>query len=600
MTSNTDGTTSEVTRRGVLRWSAAVSGTLGLAGTTAGKPGTATADPIPEPIERGRLTIRLEPVATGLTAPNWGTPVPGCPALGDRLVVTDQDGILWSVDLTTGEKAVLLDASDRLVSLGVAGPGTFDERGLLGVAFHPEYATNGRLYTYTSEPVDGPADFSTMPEGVSANHQSVVSEWQVPAPCDSDSVVDPASRREVLRVDQPQFNHDGGCLDFGPDGRLYVSLGDGGAADDQGVGHVPGGNGQDPGNVLGTILRIDPDGDDSANGQYGIPADNPFVGTAGFLDEIYAYGFRNPFRFSFDDRTGELYVADVGQNDVEEVDLGVAGGNYGWRRKEGSFCFDPNGDDPGFAFECGPAEEPAGVIDPIAEYDHDEGIAVVGGFVYRGRRIPSLRGRYVFGDYFHPGSGGGRLFYLARNGELREFGLASGDALGLSVLGFGQDARGELYVLANETGVPFGDTGVVLRMTPVRGRARTFRTHLRGDEEVPPVDTNAQGQAIFEFDDDLTELSFKLVVANVEDVVAAHVHCAPDGVNGPVGVTLFGGGPVSPDGVLAEGTVTGPDPGNACGWTDLADVHDAMVAGDAYVNVHTLAHPAGEIRGQIR
>lgn len=163
---------------------------------------------------------------------------------------------------------------------------------------------------------------------------------------------------------------------------LYISLGDGGAAGDQGVGHVPGGNGQEPGNILSTIIRIDPDGDDSANGQYGIPDDNPFVGTSG-LDEIFAYGFRNPFRFSFDARTGEMYIADVGQNDIEEIDLGVAGGNYGWNIKEGSFCFDPNGADPGFVFECGADDVPEEVelIDPIAEYDHDEGIAVVGGFV---------------------------------------------------------------------------------------------------------------------------------------------------------------------------------------------------------------------------
>ena len=556
-------------------------------------------DPIPAPIETGEVRIRLETVADGMTAPNWGTAVPGCESLRGRLVVTDQDGNLWAVNLATGEKGILLDVSDRLVALGAFGPGSFDERGLLGVAFHPDFAENGLLYTYTSEPVAGDADFSTLPEGEAANHQSVVSEWQLPDPCNPSSVVDPTSRREILRIDEPQFNHDGGALNFGPDGKLYISLGDGGAADDQGTGHVEGGNGQDPSNILGTILRLDPDGSSSANGQYGIPADNPFVGDAGFLDEIFAYGFRNPFRFSFDSRTGEMYVADVGQNDIEEIDLGVPGGNFGWRIKEGSFCFDPSGGEAGFVFACGPDDAPEGLIDPIAEYDHDEGIAVVGGFVYRGSQIARLRGRYVFGDFFQPAIGSGRLLYLQKNHRILEFALTDRETLGLRVLGFGQDAGGELYLLGNATGVPFGDTGVVLRLASGEPAARNFRAHLSGDEEVPPVDTRAQGQATFELNDQATELDFKLNVANIDDVVASHIHCAPAGVNGPIGVTLFSGGPTSRNGTLAEGTVDSPDPGNACGWTSLAEVQSAMRNGFTYVNVHTLAHPPGEIRGQI-
>lgn len=556
-------------------------------------------DPIPEAIETGPVSVRIETVVTGMTAPNWGTAVPGCQSLSGRLVVTDQDGILWAVNLATGQKSVLLDVSDRLVALGAFGPGTFDERGFLGVAFHPDFAENGLLYTYTSEPVSGTADFSTIPAGEMANHQSVVSEWQVPEPCEASSVVDPASRREVLRIDEPQFNHDAGTLLFGPDGMLYISLGDGGAADDQGLGHVPGGNGQDPSNILGTILRIDVDGRNSANGQYGIPADNPFTGQAGFLDEIFAFGFRNPFRFSFDSQTGEMYIADVGQNDIEEIDLGVPGGNYGWRIKEGSFCFDPNGDDPGFVFKCGPGDAPDGLIDPIAEYDHDEGIAVVGGFVYRGSQIPPLRGRYVFGDFFQPASQSGRIFLLQKNNRILELQLVGGDTLGMRLLGFGQDASGELYVLANAMGVPFGETGVVLRISSGKPLATNFRAHLSGEDEVPPVDTQAQGQATFNLSADATQLDFKLNVANIQDVVASHIHCAPAGVNGPVGVTLFSGGPVSPDGALAEGTITAPDPGNGCNWTSLDAVLAAMRNDYAYVNVHTLDHPAGEIRGQI-
>jgi glucose/arabinose dehydrogenase len=230
--------------------------------------------PLTDAIVQGDIRIQLEPVATGLTAPNWGTTAPG---QDGHLMVSDQNGILWKIDLATGDKAVFLDTSARLVPLGIAGPGTFDERGLLGIAFHPSYRTNGLLYTYTSEPVNGDADFSTMPPATAANHQSVITEWQVPNPTNAASVVDPASARELLRIDQPQFNHNGGALNFGPDGNLYISIGDGGGRDDEGVGHGTSGNGQDAGNVLGSILRIDPLGNDSANGQYGIPGDNPFV-----------------------------------------------------------------------------------------------------------------------------------------------------------------------------------------------------------------------------------------------------------------------------------------------------------------------------------
>ena len=422
-------------------------------------------DPIPEPIRKSGAPIRLEPVATGLTAPNWGISAPGH---SDRLFVVDQDGIGWAVDLQSGARSVFLDVSDRLVPLGAFGPGTFDERGFLGLAFHPDYASNGLLYTYTSEPVDGPADFSTMPPGTTPNHQSVIAEWRVPNPGDPSSVVDPSTRREILRIDEPQFNHNAGALNFGPDGFLYISLGDGGAADDQGVGHSPQGNGQDPSNVLGTILRIDPAGSNSANGSYGIPQDNPFVGEEGFVPEIWAYGFRNPFRFSFDSVTGDLLAADVGQNDIEEVDLVTRGGNFGWRVKEGSFLFDPNGDEPGFVTERSPGE-PEGLIDPIAEYDHDEGIAVVGGFVYRGDAIPQLKRRYVFGDFARSFGEFGRLFFLNPADQIREFRIAGQDSLGINVDGFGQDAAGELYVMGNTTGTPFGDTGVVLRIEPFRG-----------------------------------------------------------------------------------------------------------------------------------
>lgn len=459
------------------------------------------------PIQPGGTKIELETVATGVTAPLKGAVAPWLPAY---LFVVDQPGKLWAVNLATGAKTVFLDVSARLVPLGINGPDTFDERGLLGVAFHPNYARNGKLYTYTSERNAGPPTFpTTLPPGIMADHQNVIAEWRARSPSKPTMGVNPASRRELMRVDWPQFNHNGGDLAFGPDGLLYVSMGDGGGADDRDgqlfivatgslpevdapiVGHGLDGNGQKLTVPLGKIHRIDVDGNNSANRRYGIPADNPFVGAGGgVIEEIYAFGLRNPWRFSFDMETGALYVGDVGQNDLEEVDLVVKGGNYGWHLKEGTKVFNPNGNDPGYA--CDPATGPfpcpalpAGLnlIDPIAQYDTDvQGHAIIGGFVYRGSRIPQLLGRYVFGDFtvrfedvfpFGPFISG-RLFYLEQKKtsadnllNIQEFKFADREELGLAVLGMGQDTSGEVYVTANSSGVPFGTDGVVLRIGPV-------------------------------------------------------------------------------------------------------------------------------------
>ena len=436
-------------------------------------------NPIETTIQSGPIQVGLDIVARGMTAPEFGINSP-LSSDANRLFVTDQNGILWDVNLTTGTKRVFLDLSGQIVQLGIAGPGTFDERGLLAVAFSPDYASNGLIYTFQTEPFARPADFTTLPPGtIPENGQSVISEWHVPDPASPNSKVDPTSERELLRIDKPQFNHNGATLFFGPqDRRLYVSLGDGGAADDQGPGHNPAtGNGQDLTTVLGKVLRIDPNpaaagATPSANGRYSIPNDNPFVGTAGARHEIWAFGLRNPFRYSFDTGTtpARLILADVGQNDIEEVDVIQKGKNYGWRVKEGSFLFDPNGADPGFVTANSPGS-PAGLTDPIAEYDHDEGVAVVGGFVYHGANpgLAALRGRYVFGDFARRFNNHGRLFEIDPNrvtpnpadNTITE--LTPGP-LSISLLGFGQDARGELYVLGNATGTPFGATGVVLRI----------------------------------------------------------------------------------------------------------------------------------------
>jgi glucose/arabinose dehydrogenase len=417
-------------------------------------------------------TISLAPVVTGLTAPNKGVAAPGD---RDHLYVVDQMGVAWKVNLAARTTTVFLDLRARLVPLGFLGPNTFDERGFLGLAFHPDFQRNGLLYTFTSEPVAGAPTFATtLPAGTAPNCQSVIAEWRVL----SDGSV--GMRREIMRIDKPQFNHNGGDITFGLDRKLYISLGDGGNADDQGVGHGPNGNAQDLGVPLGKILRIDVDLRDSSNGAYGIPANNPFVRRAGAVKEIFAYGFRNPFRMSFDRQRGDLYVGDVGQNDVEEVDRVVAGGNYGWNVKEGTLFFDPRSPTQAGAAQTNvvPGRAiPAGLIDPLAQYDtHLEGHSVIAGFVYRGQQLHGLRGHLVFGDFsrlFNFPSGPhnyGRLFHVnaeSRDRELRkirEFHITPSNAPNLAVLGFGEDANGEIYVLGNVNGVPFGAGGVVIKL----------------------------------------------------------------------------------------------------------------------------------------
>lgn len=426
------------------------------------------------PIVRFGPLISLEPVASGFTAPNKGVAAPGDV---DHMYVVDQPGLVWKVHLESGEKSVFLDVRSRLVALGIFGPNTFDERGLLGLAFHPRFEGNGLLYTLTTEPVAGAPTFaSTLPPGAVPNHQNVLAEWQVQA----DGSV--GGRREVLRIDWPQFNHDGGDLVFGRDGKLLLATGDGGGADDQGTGHVPGGNAQNLAVPLGKVLRIDVDQRTSANGQYGIPRNNPFVRRAGALPEVFAYGFRNPFRMTIDTDRGHLYVGDVGQNDIEEVDRVVAGGNYGWNFKEGSLFFDPKGPTENGAASRTPVAGrtlPHGLIDPIAQYDtHHEGHSVIVGFVYRGERLHRLRGRLLFGDFsrlFNFPSGPhnyGRLLHVKADSSggglrnIREFQITPSNAPNLAVLGFGQDANGEVYVLGNVSGVPFGTGGVIVRLAP--------------------------------------------------------------------------------------------------------------------------------------
>lgn len=450
---------------GIATSGLAVNTTLKAAEVAVNSAGERLDNPIPNPIQKGSIRLRLKQIATGLTGPNWAVFAPGD---SEHLYTNDQTGKLWRIDLTSGDK-FFMDFSSLLVPLGISGNDSFDERGFLGFAFHPQYGVNEILYTYTSESAEDTSDFSTIPTGASANHRSVIREWKFNF---SNIDPDPAVQetRILLTIDQPQFNHNGGALNFGPDGMLYIALGDGGGADDRDsdfigdpmIGHGANGNGQNPGNPLGSLLRIDPLGNNSDNGKYGIPVDNPFVGSDTILPETYAYGFRNPFRFSFDSLTSTLVLVDVGQNDIEEVNLVESGGNYGWGLKEGSFRFEPNGNDAGFVTD---GIVVGNFIDPVIQYDHDEGIAIIGGFVYRGNAIPALQGKYVFGDTAKTGNSDGRIFY-SDGSKILELDLTDRDQPDFWVLGFGQDGDGELYVLGNTTGTPFGSTGTVYKLIP--------------------------------------------------------------------------------------------------------------------------------------
>jgi glucose/arabinose dehydrogenase/plastocyanin len=413
-------------------------------------------NPIAARIPKGDITIELQTVVDGMASP-LGMAVPDDGS--GRMFVYDQDGQVWVVTAQGAKLPTpMLDVRSRLTPLGA-----YDERGLLGMATHMNFAANPLIYTYTSETTAGPADFTTqLDPGTTNNHQSVITEWRIDA--SNTNRVDPASRREVMRIDQPQSNHNGGTIRFGPDGFLYIALGDGGAADDQGNGHVEGGNAQYLENVYGKFLRIDVDARTSANGQYGVPANNPFVGAPG-IDEIYAYGFRNPYTFSFDRGSGAAYVADVGQNKIEEIDILARGGNFGWRVKEGSFFFDPNGSGSGYVTATPAVPVPPNLIDPIAEYDHDEGLAVVGGYVYRGSAVTNLGARYVFGDWGTFNTPAGRLYYLESDNSIKEFRIGLDDrSLGFWLKGFGEDADGELYAFVSRGLGPSGNTGRMLKI----------------------------------------------------------------------------------------------------------------------------------------
>jgi glucose/arabinose dehydrogenase len=340
---------------------------------------------------------RLQTIATGLSSPLYLTTPNGDVS---RVFVVEQTGTIRIVRDGALLPTPFLDLSGQITAGG--------EQGLLGMAFDPDYATTGRFVVHYTD-LTGDTRVSTFLVSVNPD------------------VADPASERVILTADQPYANHNGGQIAFGPDGYLYLGLGDGGDA------HDPQNRGQDLSDLLGSILRVDV----QAGTSYIVPPDNPFVGQPGVQPEIWSYGLRNPWRFSFDRATGDLYIADVGQERFEEVDIALEsagrgkGLNFGWRIMEGAHC------------RAGDACDRSGLTLPNFEYDHHEGCTIIGGYVYRGSAIPALQGLYFFGDFCR--------------GWVRSFRYSGGDILELtdwptlrpggSVLSFGEDAAGELYVL---------------------------------------------------------------------------------------------------------------------------------------------------------
>jgi len=417
----------------------------------------------------GPVSIGLQMIATGLPPPVFLTHAGD--GSGRRFVVL-QTGLIRVIDAGGSMLAQpFLDLSASLVPLAAS----FDERGLLGLAFHPRYAANGRVFVRYSTPRAGAPGDPCLGTGRGC-HTSILSEFTVQGDPTTTNVADPASERLLMAIDQPQFNHDGGHVAFGPDGFLYFGLGDGGGAHDgladTPPAHGPIGNGQDIQTVLGSILRIDVDGAPAPGLAYALPPDNPFVGAPG-ADEIYAYGFRNPYRFSFDDAAGgngALYVADVGQSLFEELDVVVRGGNYGWAVREAFTCFDPLDPQapPAACASTGPSGEP--LLDPVLSYGRAAGIAIVGGYVYRGTGVPALAGKYVFGDWSTSfGDTDGHLFAADVRGPhafLRvDLQIEPGNqAFGHVLLGIGRGEAGELYVLGSTVSSPAGTGGSVFRI----------------------------------------------------------------------------------------------------------------------------------------
>ncbi len=352
-----------------------------------------------------------------------------------RNFVVEKQGIIrvFENNPQVNSSGVFLDIRDRVDDAG-------SEKGLLGLAFHPDYDTNGYFYVnYTANQPD----------------RTVISRFSVSA-ADSNVAV-PDSEYIILEFNQPYGNHNGGQVAFGPlDGYLYISVGDGGLYGD------PDCNAQNLQTFLGSILRIDVDSETGTT-RYAIPADNPFYGnSSGYREEIYAYGLRNPWRFSFDEPTQRLWAGDVGQGDWEEIDLIESGGNYGWSIFEGLHCYNSS-------WSCTPPCDSSGLIMPVWEYSHSVGGSITGGYVYRGSQVPELTGRYIYADYIS-----GRIWALTyQQNQPPDNSLLIDTNLGIA--SFGTDSAGELYICAFDGHIYKFAATTAINEDPVKKIPREFR-----------------------------------------------------------------------------------------------------------------------------
>jgi glucose/arabinose dehydrogenase len=402
------------------------------------------------------LDAKLEVVAKGMNAPLGLTSAPDG---SHRRFVWEQTGkVRILMPDGTIKPEPFLDLGPKIVSQH----DFFDERGLLSFEFHPKFKENGKFYIYYSRPLET----DDLGQKLWYSHSNVLVEMKVSA--SDPNKADMSSERELLKVSWPQFNHNGGAVHFGPDGLLYVSLGDGGYADDYGIGHNKAiGNGQDLDILNGKIIRIDV----NSGNPYTVPKDNPFVGKKGVRPEIWAYGFRNPWRMSFDmGGAHRLFEGDVGQNSFEEVNIIKKGGNYGWRTMEGTHCFDwlnPNKHKP----RC----NHTGMTPPIMEYNNCnvtkncKGLSITGGFVYRGPN-KAWQGKYFFGDWSKTfGTKAGSVFVGSESKgkwKMEDVKFSNMMSFDSYVLAFGQDEDGEVYVMSTDTTGPTGGQDTIYKIVP--------------------------------------------------------------------------------------------------------------------------------------
>ncbi len=405
-------------------------------------------------------TVALKPLAEGFASPMALVELPE-----GGFLLADQIGVLRALDAQGAAVAEpVADLRDRMVTVNR----NYDERGLLDVALHPQFAKNRKVYLAYSAPLrkTAPADWDDT---------LTISEFTVPA--GATLKLDVSAEKVLLQIDKPFGNHNGGRIAFGPDGFLYIGVGDGGSFNDRGKRPAEG-NGQHRKTLLGKVLRIDVD-----RGQpYAVPQDNPFADGKDALPEVYALGFRNPWGLAFDQGgQRELFLADVGQDLFEEINLVTKGANYGWNLREGFHPF--NLDKPRTLQETGAEKGLMGEVltDPIVVYPHRAasseeiaGISVTGGYVYRGDAIPGLAGRYLFADWSrNMGVADGRLLVATRPTEGAKWALAPLPVQGFTdgklkrfITAFGQDRKGEVYVLTNSRGNPGGTGGKVWKIVP--------------------------------------------------------------------------------------------------------------------------------------